>query len=113
YLLCNPIHNVVYFILSVFIISNLIFVLFQILPGDPTRVLLPRGGQSNATGGASLREELIHEWGLDQPVYVRFLVYMNNLLHGNLGTWIIYRSGTPVMTVITPRLTTTLLLIGG
>ena len=105
--------KVAYVILTVFLISTLNFFLFQILPGDPTRVLLPRGGQSNATGGASLREELIHEWGLDQPVYVRFVVYMNNLLHGNLGTSIIYRSGTPVMTVITPRLTTTLLLIGG
>lgn len=103
----------VYVVLTVFFIASLNFFLFQILPGDPTRVLLPKGGTTNVTGGANLRAELLKEWGLDQPVGTRFVIYLRNLLEGNLGTTITYQGGgRPVASVIGPKLGTTLILVG-
>jgi peptide/nickel transport system permease protein len=101
----------VYVVLTVFLISALNFLIFQILPGDPTRVLLPRGGSSNQAG-ESLRQELLHQWGLDQPIPTRFVIYLSNLLRGNFGTSITYRPGIAAMDVIAPRLATTLALVG-
>ncbi|TLZ70554.1 MAG: ABC transporter permease [Methanobacteriota archaeon] len=100
-----------YVLLTVFFIAALNFFIFQILPGDPTRVLLPRGGTSQM-GSETLRQELLHQWGLDQPLTTRFLIYLRNLFQGNFGTSITYRPGISAMDVIAPRLTTTLVLVG-
>ena len=105
------VRKAVYVLVTIFLIASLNFFIFQILPGDPTRVLIPRGGTSNITG-QGLRQELIHEWGLDQPVTQRFVIYMENLLQGNLGTSITYRPGVSVLNVIGNRLVTTLVLVG-
>jgi len=97
----------VYVIITIFFIASLNFLLFQVIAGDPTYVLLPRGcGTSNVTGECPLRAALIHEWALDQPLIVRFATY------GNLGTSITYQTGVPVATIIAPRLWTTLILVG-
>jgi peptide/nickel transport system permease protein len=102
-------------LLTTFLIISLNFFLFQILPGDPTRVLLPRGCQttSNVTGSCTLRAQLIHQWGLDQPLLTRYVVYLNNLLHGQLGITITYLGGgIPISTLIANSLYQTLLLVG-
>jgi peptide/nickel transport system permease protein len=105
--------KVVYVIVTVFFIATLNFFIFQVLPGDPTRVLLPRGcGTSNISVACQARPKLLHDWGLDQPVTTRFVVYLSKLLHGDLGTSITYQSGTPVWDIIAPRLWTTLILVG-
>jgi peptide/nickel transport system permease protein len=102
----------VYVLVTVFLIASLNFFLFQILPGDPTRVLLPRGGgASNVTHG-NLRDELTHQWGLDKPLMDRFVIYLGNLVQGDLGTSITHRPGTPVLDIIKPRLLFTIVLVG-
>ena len=103
----------VYVIITIFFIASLNFLLFQVIAGDPTYVLLPRGcGTSNVTGECPLRAALIHEWALDQPLIVRFATYLRNVFSGNLGTSITYQTGVPVATIIAPRLWTTLILVG-
>lgn len=103
-------------VVTVFFITILNFVIFQVLPGDPTRVLLPRGG-----GGPSdvvnpeletLRGNLTRQWGLDRTVWERLGIYLWNLLQGNWGTSITLKPGLDVWTIITPRLVTTLLFTG-
>lgn len=106
------VRKAIYVIVTIFFIASLNFFLFQVVPGDPTRVLIPRGGSSNVTGDPGLREQLIHEWGLDQPISTRFVTYFANLLRGNLGTSITYRPGAPVLDVILPRLISTLVMVG-
>lgn len=101
----------VYVVVTIFLIATLNFFIFQILPGDPTRVLIPRGGSSNVTG-QNLRQQLIHEWGLDQPITQRFVIYMGNLVQGDFGKSITFRPGVPVLEVIGNRLVTTLILVG-
>ncbi len=102
----------VYVIVTIFLIASLNFFLFQILPGDPTRVLAPKGGGSSNVTYGGLREELIHTWGLDKPITERFIIYLTNLLQGNLGTSITHRVGTPVWDIIKPRLLFTIVLVG-
>src|SRR5207245_52310 len=104
--------KVLYVLLTVYLITTLNFFLFQVLPGDPTYFLLPRGGGNAVTGTEDVRLAITRQWGLDQPVMIRYFVYLDNLLHGNLGTSITFRIGTPVVDVIAPRLATTLLLVG-
>jgi peptide/nickel transport system permease protein len=97
----------------VWLIASLNFFIVQVLPGDPTRVLLPRGSSNVTQGGSDLRAQLIRQWGLDQPITTRYVVYFENLAQGNLGTTITYqKGGFPVAGVIAPRLSTTLVLVG-
>ncbi len=102
----------VYVVVTVFLIASLNFFLFQILPGDPTRVLAPRGGGATNVTTGTLRERLIQEWGLDKPVGERFVIYIWNLLHGNLGTTITYHANNSVLSIIAPRLTFTIVMVG-
>ena len=104
----------VYVVLTILFIASANFFIFQVLPGDPTRTLLPRGCGSSqvGTGGCTARNETIALWGLDKPVVQRYAIYMWNLLHGNLGTSITYRIGSPVLSIITPALSQTIIIFG-
>jgi len=57
------------------------FVVSHVVPGDPAAVNLGQYAMSDPTIVAAFR----HQWGLDQPAPVQFLVYLGNLLHGNMG----------------------------
>lgn len=100
-------------VITMLLIMTLNFFMIQVLPGDPAKTILPRGnGPSNITNQATLIEELHREWGLDQPLTVRYAIYMANILRGNWGTSITYEAGHSVWEVIAPRLVTTLLFTG-
>lgn len=82
----------------------LMWILFRLIPGDPTSMYI---------SGRLTPEEINavrRLWGLDAPLYVQFLDYCLNLLKGDLGVSFFYRE--PVITVITPRLVNTLMLMG-
>ncbi len=99
-----------YVVLTAFLITSLNFFLIQVLPGDPTYALLPRGGATQ--NFTDLRQTITHLWGLDQPVMVRYVLYLNNLLHGNWGYTITFHPGTPVADVLYPSLSNTLVFVG-
>ena len=50
------------------------------------------------------------QWGLDQPVYVQYIRWLGEVLHGNLGYS--YRSFQPVSELIGSHIGPTLLLMG-
>lgn len=65
--------KVAYGLLVMLGVITLIFVLFNLLPGDPARMML---GQN--TDRESI--EILHkELGLDKPVYVQYFNYLNDL----------------------------------
>jgi len=78
------------------------FVLLRLAPGDPATAMLP----INATAGEvnALRAQL----GLDRPVSVQFIRYLERLLRGDLGDSLFFR--LPVAGVIATRLESTVLL---
>jgi len=60
-------------------ISVLVFAINYLIPGDPA--LIMAGSEASPEIVATLRQQ----WGLDQPVYVRYLAWLGNMLTGNLG----------------------------
>ena len=62
-------------------ITFIAFALTQLVPGDPIRANLGQIAQDDPTIVAAFR----HHYGLDQPLPVQYLHYLQNLLHGDLG----------------------------
>jgi peptide/nickel transport system permease protein len=52
-------------------------------------------------------QQLRHDYGLDQPVPVRYLEWLGAMLHGDFGTS--YASHEPLASLIAERLPNTLL----
>jgi peptide/nickel transport system permease protein/oligopeptide transport system permease protein len=81
-------------------VATLIFALVHLLSGDPARVI----------AGVNATEEDVsrirHQLGLDQPLWLQYLVFIGNLVRGDLGTST--RSGQPVTAEILSRVPYTL-----
>ncbi|BCH56629.1 ABC transporter permease [Agrobacterium vitis] len=87
-------------VLTLAAVSILIFILMDVLPGDPAAVML--GTSASPDTLAALR----HELGLDQPLAIRYLHWLVGALTGDLGQS--YTYGVPVAGLIGERLTVTL-----
>ena len=75
------------------------FTLFMFV-GDPVSIIL---GQDHTE---AQRQIVIHQLGLDQPVYIQFGRYIWSVLHGEFG--ISYRLAQPVSTLLAQRLPATI-----
>ncbi|PSP87661.1 peptide ABC transporter permease [Halobacteriales archaeon QS_4_66_20] len=78
------------------IISSLIY----LAPGDPARAAL--GNQADAEAIQEVRADL----GVDDPIYVRYVDWLTDVLQGDMGTSIV--TGEPVSAMIAERLPATL-----
>ena len=67
-------------ILTVLIVSILVFVGTEILPGDVAYAILGQGATPELV--ANIQERL----GLDEPAHLRYLAWLGELLRGDLGT---------------------------
>jgi dipeptide transport system permease protein len=66
------------------------FLMIRLVPGDPVEV---RRGERGIT--PERHAELLHEMGLDRPVWEQFVDYVWGLLHGDFGVSIITK--TPIL----------------
>ena len=73
-------------ILTLWILSLIVFFAGQILPGDPGRSIL-----GNLAPQSSV-QALDHRLGVDRPLLTRYLSWLGGLLHGNFGTSYTYQS---------------------
>jgi peptide/nickel transport system permease protein len=80
------------------------FFLIHLAPGDPIQALV---GEFPAP--ESYIVEMRKAFGLDQPIYIQLLLYIKNVLAGDLGFSFYYRQ--PVLTVILDRVPATLQLM--
>src|SRR6476620_1813891 len=62
----------------------LAFFLIRLVPGDPIETLAGERGID-----AARHAQLLKEYGLDQPVWVQYGIYIGRVLHGDLGKSII------------------------
>jgi peptide/nickel transport system permease protein len=85
-------------------VSMLIFGLQQLLPGDPAVVLAGEDRDPNVV--AYLRQKL----HLDEPLPMRYLYWINGVLHGDLGESL--RMQKPVLALILEKLPVTVELAG-
>ena len=89
-------------ILFVILVVN--FLVIHLAPGDPVQALV---GDFPAPPG--YLEQIRHDFGLDQPLWVQLLRYGQNLLQGHLGYSFANRQ--PVLDLILVRAGTTLILM--
>ena len=73
-------------VLTLFIVSLIVFLAGQVLPGDPGRAIL-----GNLASQSSVRA-LDHQLGVDRPLITQYLGWIGGLLHGNLGKSYTYQS---------------------
>jgi peptide/nickel transport system permease protein len=73
-------------VLTLIILSLIVFLAGQVLPGDPGRAILgPFAAQSAV-------HALDHQLGVDRPLIVRYLSWIGGAVHGNLGESYSYQS---------------------
>ncbi len=82
------------------------FVLFHLLPGNPVQ-LLARSGHLTPQAVA----DITRVYGLNHPPLEQYLIYLGNLLHGQLGISFTYRE--PVRALLGQYLGNTILLLAG
>jgi peptide/nickel transport system permease protein len=73
-------------VLTLWILSLIVFFAGQILPGDPGRAILGQYASQNSV------QVLDTQLGVNRPLLTRYLSWIGGLLHGNFGTSYSYRT---------------------
>ena len=71
------IKRLVYAVLTLFVLISLTFFMMRMLPGDPFI--------GDKTVSATAMANMNAKYGLDKPLGVQYLNYMNSLVHGDMG----------------------------
>lgn len=91
-------------IITLFLVSLLAFLAFQVIPGDVTTNLL--GTNATPEQVSQMRQEL----GLDQPVLERYGAWALHFIQGDWGTS--YSYNMPVRSMVLDKLPVTAVLVG-
>lgn len=78
-----------FILLTLFIIITITFFMMHAVPGDPL------AADANKLP-ASVRENFYKKYGLDKPVTTQYMLFLGNLLQGNLGESLKYPGRTVV-----------------
>src|SRR5262249_45416811 len=96
------------FLIAIAAVAGIRLVLFTVLalaPGDPFEELA-----TNPNVPPEVRANLRHQFGLDDPIPVRFVRWFTSMLRGDWGFSFVSR--VDVVTLILQRLPTTLFVLG-
>ncbi|MEE8304110.1 MAG: ABC transporter permease [Candidatus Tectomicrobia bacterium] len=97
--------RLVLYIPMILLVTLIAFVLMRAIPGDPALMIL-----AGITGEGSFTPEdlanLRRELGTDRPLHVQYGHWVLDLLRGELGTSMFYR--TPIIEELGPRIPATL-----
>lgn len=85
-------------------VVTLIFLVLNLAPGDPTAYYLSPGVPPE------VREQLLRSFGLDQPIYVRYVKWIGAFITGDFGYS--FGQGRPVTAILMDALPNTLILAG-
>ena len=89
------IRRVVGLVLTLLAASLVVFLVLQVLPGDPAALMLDTSARPDTI--AALR----HQMGLDRPAWLRYVTWIGGLLTGDFG--ISYTYSTPVSELLAQR----------
>jgi peptide/nickel transport system permease protein len=87
-------------------VSVVTFLFANLAPGDPLSTLARPGEGVRPSDLAALR----HSLGLDQPLYIRYLTWLGQVVQGNFGASLI--RDTPVTKLLLTHIPNSLLLMG-
>ncbi|MCL2318602.1 MAG: ABC transporter permease, partial [Treponema sp.] len=76
-----------WYLVTLFVAVFLNFLLPRLIPGNPISFLVTQatGGLTDSAALKQIYDAYLKEFGLDKPIWQQFLIYVGNLLHGNLG----------------------------
>lgn len=94
--------KIVQSLITIMIVLTLTFILFRVMPGDPTAMFVKSGIDP------SVAEKVKEDYGLNLPIYQQYFVYLKNIFRGDFGDSFSFRK--PVMKVIGDRLPNTIIL---
>ena len=83
-------------VLTLILLSLIIFLAGQVLPGDPGRAIL------GPFASASAVQSLDHTLGVDRPLITQYWSWISGIVHGDLGTS--YQFRAPVSSFLWPAL---------
>ncbi|OGS57020.1 MAG: hypothetical protein A3K60_04065 [Euryarchaeota archaeon RBG_19FT_COMBO_56_21] len=98
--------RLLYTLITIFLILTFNFLLFRVMPGDPFRIMVPKGADDLT------REHYMDHYGLDEPLIVQYFIYLGQTLTGHLGVSISKFPGSDVESILGPYLDNTLILAG-
>jgi len=92
-------------IITLFFVLIINYFLFRVMPGDPLAMMLrdPKASPESA-------EKLKQLFGLGEPWYIQFGLYIKQLSQGDLGMSFLFKQ--PVVEIIAIKIVPTLLLVG-
>jgi peptide/nickel transport system permease protein len=76
--------RVVAFLVTIFVVSLIVFTVVRVLPGDPALIIMGTEGSPEAL--AALRRAM----GLDRPIPVQYVAWLGGALRGDLGRSVQY-----------------------
>jgi len=91
-------------LLTIYVVITINFFLFRIMPGNAIRLMFldPRVSKENI-------DLMMKKFGLDQPLWMQYFIYLRETLSGNLG--ISFWKNEPVIDIIMSRLPQTIILL--
>lgn len=98
------IRRIIQTLVVIVILSYVCFGLMNLMPGDPVEMMISANPKITAADVERLRSF----YGLDQPVYKRYLNWVSDIAQGELGYSRTYR--VPVTQMLAPALTATFIL---
>lgn len=99
------IYRLLTFIPTLIAISIVVFTILALAPGDPMGEFA-----LNPSITAEVRESIRKSFGLDQPIYIRYIKWLTSFIKGDMGYS--FTSRSPVIGLILQRLPTTLWIVG-
>jgi len=97
-------HRLLLLVPVAFGVTVIVFFMIHLIPGDPARTILGLHATPRAIA------LLHHQWNLDRPLLSQYLLFLDRLVHANLGQSLVY--GTGAAGLIANRLPVTLWLLG-
>ena len=86
------------------LVSVVTFTMIEVSPIDAVEAYI---GENGVT--AEQRAQIENYWGLNEPPVIRYIKWAGNILHGDMGTSMIYRK--PVLEVISERFSLSIALM--
>jgi peptide/nickel transport system permease protein len=77
-------------------VALVVFAILRLTPGDPAAII------AGDSATAEQLEQIRHHMGLDKPIHMQFLLWLLQLLRGDLGTSLI--SGVSVVSMVGDRI---------
>lgn len=94
-------------LITLILVIILNFILFRMMPGDPINFMI----SNNPKFGDELKERLIDDFDLNDPLSAQFITYVKSCLTLNFGNSFIDRN-TPAMEIVMDNMKWTLILTG-